>query len=269
MRSGREKASGCTRRSDLDLKTLKRPFVGLLIGLSGGSFGGLVGVGGGIVMIPLMTWLAKLTQHQAHGTSLVAIVFVSIVGAGTYFIHGSTDWKAAGLLAISSIMTARFGALFAHSLPERKLKKIFGGFVICMSVLLLSKGLILETGFGLSPWIKVVTLLAAGAFTGFVVGMMGVGGGAIMVPVLVTLAGMPQHLAQGTSLLAMAPTSISGAFAHYRLGNVVTDIVLCLAVGSLVGGYLGGTIAHLLPEMLLRVLFAVMLIWIGVRYLRA
>ena len=68
---------------------LQRPFSGFIIGFFGGLFGGLVGLGGGIVMIPLMTWLLKLSQHQAHGTSLVAIVFVSIVGAGAYFINGS------------------------------------------------------------------------------------------------------------------------------------------------------------------------------------
>ena len=96
--------------------------IGLISGILGGFFGGLLGLGGGVIMIPLMTWLAKMTQHQAHGTSLVAIVFTAIVGAATYFSLGGVDWKIALILAISATITARFGARYAHSLPEKKLK---------------------------------------------------------------------------------------------------------------------------------------------------
>ena len=79
-------------------------------------------------MIPLMTGLAKLSQHKAHGTSLAAIIFTALVGAVTYSLHGAVDWKIAAVLAVSAILFARFGALYAHSLPEKKLKKAFGLF---------------------------------------------------------------------------------------------------------------------------------------------
>ncbi len=245
----------------------RRSISGFLIGLAGGIFGGLVGLGGGIVMIPLMAWLLRLTQHQAHGTSLVAIVFVSIVGAGTYFINNNTDWKAAFLLAVSSIVAVKFGARYAHSLSEKKLRKVFGTYTVCMSILLLLKGMLFNTVLGLNMWTKIAVLLFTGATTGFVSGMMGVGGGAIMVPALVILVGMPQHIAQGTSLLAMVPTSASGAYSYHKLGNVVTDIFLFLAFGSIVGSYLGGAMANILPEVFLRVLFAVILIWMGIKYM--
>ncbi len=58
--------------------------IGLNSGILGGFFGGLLGLGGGVIMIPLMTWLAKMTQHQAHGTSLVELVFTAIVGVMIY-----------------------------------------------------------------------------------------------------------------------------------------------------------------------------------------
>ena len=69
--------------------------IGLAAGLLGGLFGGLVGVGGGAVMIPLMTVLAGLSQHKAHGTSLVAIVFTGAIGAVAYSLHSAVDWKIA------------------------------------------------------------------------------------------------------------------------------------------------------------------------------
>ncbi|MBA4419429.1 MAG: permease, partial [Syntrophus sp. (in: bacteria)] len=69
-----------------------KQFGGLVTGFSGGLLGGFVGIGGGIVMIPLMTHFLRLTQHQAHGTSLVAIIFTASIGAVTYATHGDVNW---------------------------------------------------------------------------------------------------------------------------------------------------------------------------------
>ncbi|HMK57216.1 MAG TPA: sulfite exporter TauE/SafE family protein [Dissulfurispiraceae bacterium] len=242
----------------------------LLIGLAAGIFGGLVGLGGGVIMIPLMVGVLKLTQHQAHGTSLVALVFTGIAGAITYYMQGKMDLIASVLLAVTAVFTARLGAHFAHALPEWKLKRSFGGFLIFVSVLLLLKPYLAQIAHPVSAgWPKIVVLLLAGVLTGFLSGMMGVGGGTIMVPAMVLLAGMGQHVAQGSSLLAMVPAGTVGAHAHWRLGNVVTKILPGLIPGIFIGTYLGGSLALILSEGALRVIFAVVLIWTGIRYLRA
>ncbi|HNS56405.1 MAG TPA: sulfite exporter TauE/SafE family protein, partial [Smithellaceae bacterium] len=111
-------------------------------------------------------------------------------------------------------------------------------------------------------------LLLTGLGTGFLSGMMGVGGGAIMVPVMVLLVGFTQHVAQGTSLLVMVPAGVVGALTHQRLGNVVPELLWGLIPGLLLGTYLGGNFAYLLPENALRNIFAVIIIWIGLRYTR-
>ncbi|OPY71964.1 MAG: Sulfite exporter TauE/SafE [Syntrophorhabdus sp. PtaU1.Bin058] len=242
--------------------------IACFIGLSGGFFGALIGLGGGVIMIPLMTLLLKLTQHKAHGTSLVAIVFTAIAGAATYYLHGTTDWKGALLLAATAIITARFGALYAHSLPEKKLKKAFGIMVVCVSLFLLVKGFLPKSGSQPGLAGSIVIFLATGVVAGFVSGMMGVGGGVIMIPPMVLLLGMHQQLAQGTSLLAMVPISMTGAFTHHRLGNVRLNIAAGISVGALAGGYLGGTVANILPELYLKVIFSVVLVWMGQRYVR-
>ncbi len=241
----------------------------LLIGLVAGMFGGLVGLGGGVIMIPLMVSIKKLTQHRAHGTSLVALVFTGISGSITYYLKGSVDIAAASLLAITAVFTARAGAKFAHAMPEWRLKRSFGWFLIMVSLLLLIKphlpGLLLSTAY----WYKTGILLLAGLFTGFLSGMMGVGGGTIMVPAMVLLAGMGQHVSQGTSLLAMAPAGGAGAYTHWRLGNVEGSLLAGLIPGILAGTYLGGTLALNLSEAALRPVFAAVLIWTGLRYLKA
>jgi len=188
-------------------------------------FGGLVGLGGGVVMIPLMVGFLKMNQHKAHGTSLVALVFTGISGAITYALKGSIDVVASILIATTAIFTARAGAYYAHALPEWKLKRSFGAFLIFVSVLLLLKPYLLFFTVSGTGFVKIIVLLITGIFTGFLSGMMGVGGGTIMVPAMVLLAGIGQHTAQGISLLAMIPAGGVGAFTHWRLGNVTTNLL--------------------------------------------
>lgn len=90
-----------------------------------------------------------------------------------------------------------------------------------------------------------------------------------MVPPLVIFIGMPQHLAQGTSLLAMLPGSAVGAHTHYKLGNVVKAIALGLMAGGALGAYLGASLAHHIPELYLRVLFSLVGVWMGTKYVRS
>jgi uncharacterized membrane protein YfcA len=240
----------------------------MLTGLLAGAFGGLVGLGGGVVMIPLMVRFFGLNQHQAHGTSLAVLMFTGLTGAATYSLKGNVDPLAAGVLAVSAIITARFGALFAHSLPEWKLKMSFGIFIICMSAVLLLKPFYAQASHVPEVWLWVIILLGSGAFSGFISGLMGVGGGAIMVPAMVVALGFGQHLAQGSALLAMVPAAAVGGYTHWRLKNVVTALVPGLIVGIILGTFGGGMLAQWLSDAALRVIFAAVLIWLGIRDIR-
>jgi len=246
--------------------------IALLIGLAAGVFGGLIGVGGGAVMIPLMVRFFKFSQHQGHGTSLMALVFTGISGALTYYyLQGSVDLWAAALLAASAMITARFGALYANALPEWRLKRAFGYFLICISLLLLSKPYLHHLAFlphDVTGWSKAVTLLSAGVVTGFLSGMMGIGGGSIMVVAMVLFAGFSQYTAQGSSLLAMVPAGAVGAYTHWRLGNVVLRVLPGLIAGIVIGTFCGGSLAHLLSETNLRLVFAAMIALLGLRDIR-
>lgn len=239
-----------------------------LIGLVAGLFGGLVGLGGGVVMIPLMVGLLKLRQHEAHGTSLVAVAFTGVMGALTYALQGSVDLGASLLLAATAIFTSRLGAIYAHSLPEKSLRRSFGWFLILVSGLLLLKPYLPSLGLLTAGWGRGLALLFTGGLTGFLSGMMGVGGGTIMVPAMVLLLGMDQHTAQGSSLLAMVPAGAVGAYTHFLLGNTKKALLPGLIPGVLLGSYLGGSLAHLLSEGALRGVFALVLVWTGLRYIR-
>jgi len=240
----------------------------LLIGLVAGAFGGLVGLGGGVVMVPLMVGVARLQQKQAHGTSLVALVFTGLVGAATYATRGQVEVGAAALLAVTATFTARFGARYAHVLPEWKLKRSFGAFLLVVAAILLARPWLSGPASPAGAWTQAAVLLSTGVFAGFLSGMMGVGGGSIMVPAMVLLAGFPQVLAQGSSLLAMVPAGAAGAYTHWRLGNVVGWLLPGLIPGILLGTFLGSSLAVRLPEVALRLVFAAVLVWTGSKYLR-
>ncbi len=240
-----------------------------IIGLVAGLFGGLVGLGGGVIMIPLMVGLLRMGQHKAHGTSLVALVFTGISGAVIYFQKGSVDITASLLLAATAIFTAKAGARYAHALPEWKLKRSFGGFLLVVSFLLLMKPYLVHQNHPVTAITRASILLLTGVFTGFLSGLMGVGGGTVMVPAMVLLAGIDQHTAQGISLLAMVPAGFVGAMTHWKLGNVKTDMLVGLVPGILIGAYSGGLLAHLFSEVTLRVVFASVLFLTGLKYMRS
>src|SRR3990170_1267177 len=110
-----------------------------IIGLIGASFGGLVGLGGWVVMVPLFTMWAGLSQHEAHGTSLTAVIATGIVGATLYAQEGAVSWSSAGWLAAASVVASFITAQYAARIPGARLKKFFGVFLLVVAVMLLVK----------------------------------------------------------------------------------------------------------------------------------
>jgi uncharacterized membrane protein YfcA len=240
-----------------------------LIGLIAGLFGGLVGLGGGVVMVPLMTRLLSIPQASAHGTSLAVVVFAGLSGACAYALKGAVDFTTALILAVTASLTARVGARYCSSLPEWKLKRYFGFVLLAASALLVAKpylGTLAVMSLTGAP--ALAALAVTGLVTGFIAGLMGIGGGAFMIAGMVLFVGMGQHIAQGSSLLSMVPAGAVGAYTHWRRGNVITRIVPGLATGIILGAFLGGFAANHLPEQTLRVIFAVVLTWLGVDLIR-
>ncbi len=240
-----------------------------IIGLLAGGFGGFLGVGGGVVMIPLMVHHFKLVQREAHGTSLLALVLTGIMGAAVYAFRENVDYTAALILAVAALGTARFGVLCCHRMSEWKLKRSFGFFLLVVLVLLLAKPYIVPGSDLITGWLRIFVLLCIGLVTGFISGLLGVGGGTVMIPGMVLLAGMAQVTAQGSSLLCMVPVGALGAYTHWKLGNVKREIIPGLLAGILLGTLAGGNLAQYMPEPVLRVVFAALLLWTGLRFLRA
>lgn len=235
------------------------------VGLAGGLASGLLGIGGAVVMVPLMVTLLGLSQHRAHGTSLAVVIFTAAAALIGYGLNGHVDVVNALPLIAGSVLGAPLGARWADKTSPAGLRRGFG------LVMLLVGARMVFPRLPSAAWIPSVgaAALAARAGLGFVVGVLsgftGVGGGTVLVPALVLLAGVPQHDAQGLSLVFVIPTAIAGAWTHHRLGNVDTKLVLPLGLWSALGAFAASFVAASLSGGTLRALFGVFLVVIGLR----
>jgi uncharacterized membrane protein YfcA len=112
----------------------------LAIGVGGGVLSGLLGVGGGVVMVPLLVLWARYAQREAHAISLGAIIPISLGGIATYGVAGEVRWWQALGLALGSIVGARIGAGILARIDERLLKIVFGTFLVGVAALLGAHG---------------------------------------------------------------------------------------------------------------------------------
>ncbi|OPZ88232.1 MAG: Sulfite exporter TauE/SafE [bacterium ADurb.Bin429] len=244
------------------------------IGIVAGLFSGLLGVGGGVLLVPAMVLLLHYSQHRAHGTSLAVILFVAVAGLSGYIRAGQISWPIAGGLAVGGILGAVLGARLAGKLPAATLRRVFGAFLILVALRMLydvagalvwgHSAVAAENGLAMADEWPALVSPGIGLVAGILSGLLGVGGGIILVPAMVLLLGLSQTMAQGISLAVIIPTAISGAVVHYRQGNIQLRDVLWLAVGGVAGGLGGSELALVLPVLALRGLFGVLMVVVGI-----
>ena len=110
----------------------------IVIGLLAGILSGLVGVGGGILMIPLLIMFLGLTQHQAQGTALFAMLPpIGILAAMNYYKEGFVKWEYAAVMALTFVMGGYFGSKLAISLPDQTVRKVFGVIMLIGAIKLI------------------------------------------------------------------------------------------------------------------------------------
>ena len=240
-------------------------WVAALAGFGAGLAGGLFGVGGGIVMVPVLTAFFGLSQHQAHGTSLAAVAATALAGIVVYGLAGHVAWLPAALMAVSGALAARLGAQLAHRTGRRRLALAFAVFVLAVGIRILWRtpvpgGAGAVAGGPFSGPVGIAAALAVGAAVGLLAGFMGVGGGILAVPALTLLFGMSQQTAQGTSLALILGSAPFGAIEHARLGNVEKRLLPGLMLGALLGAPLASYAAQRLPQATLARGFAIFLV---------
>ncbi len=238
----------------------------VLLGLAVGTASGLFGIGGGIIVVPMLVYLFGYYTRVAVGTSLLAVVFPAVAGVFSYAINGNVNLLMAVLLAAGAIVGAPIGAWLLSVLPHRVVQ---WGFMAFMLVVITSLFVVIPSRDAdvQIDWLLAIALVALGIFTGMMSGLLGIGGGVIIVPLLVILFGASDLVAKGTSLLVMIATGASGTLANLRRRNVDPPASLVIGIAAAVATPFGVWIAYSLDPFTANIVFAVFLAVVVIRML--
>jgi hypothetical protein len=250
----------------------------LSLGAFAGVMAGLLGVGGGLIIVPALVaiWAASGVQsahvmHLAVGTSLATIVLTSISSVRAHHVHGAVAWPVFWRLAPGIVVGAALGAGLAAGLPGAVLKKFFGVFELAVAVQL-SLGLRPKAERGLPGPFGVS---AAGGVIGVISAILGIGGGTLTVPFL-TWCGVSIQKAVATSAACGLPIAVAGSLAYVAMGWNVAGLPAAaagyvyipalagVAAASVLSAPLGARLAHRLSATALKRVFAVFLAALGV-----
>lgn len=245
----------------------KRNWFGLLLlGLAVGVSSGLFGIGGGIIILPAMVYLLGYSTRIAAGTSLLAVVLPSLTGVFSYAIEGNVNLLMAVLLAVGSIVGAPIGSWLLTVLSQRVVR---WGFIVFMLLVIASLFIVVPARDAVVEvdWMLGAGLVTLGLFTGVMSGLLGIGGGVVVVPLLVVLFGASDLVAKGTSLLMVIATGTSGTIANLRRKNVDPLSALAVGVVAALATPLGVWAAYTLEPAVANIVFAVFLGLVIVRML--
>lgn len=253
----------------------------LLLGSFAGLVAGLLGVGGGLVIVPVLSWLfsqqeisSTVVVHLAVGTSLATIIFTSISSVRAHHQHGAVQWQIFHNITPGIVIGALLGAGIARYMPTRILSTFFGVFEIIVAI---------QMAFAIKPGVSrslpakwAISLV--GMIIGSVSSIVGIGGGTMTVPYLVW-CNVAMRQAVATSAAIGLPIAIAGAtgFAlagwnHPDIptdnwGFIVPDAFIGIVLASVLFAPLGARIAHRISPVYLKRIFALFLLILGIKML--
>jgi uncharacterized membrane protein YfcA len=260
----------------------------IALGFTAGTLSGLFGVGGAFLITPLLNAVFGIPYPFAVGSGLCYTIGTSVTGTARHGRLGNVEVKSTLILGGGAIVGAVLGAMLNQFL-ERSL----GAYrydltmdVLFMILLTLTGFMVLRGNTGDEPGLSVLQrlripphidlpgaglahvsvtgILAVGLGIGVLTGMLGIGGGVLLVPVLILVVGLTPHLAVGTSLGVVFFSSMSGTIKYGLAGRSSLGVAMALLVGSTLGVQLGAWICHKLHATRLRRYFAVLVFAVAV-----
>ena len=253
----------------------------LLTGLVAGFFAGLLGVGGGVVVVPVLTIIftgvgfpAREVLHLALGTSMATILFTSVSSLRAHHGHQAVLWPVMGRMTPGVLVGTLLGAQLAAMVPSRALSIFFVGFMIFVAVQMIA-GLRPKPTRSLPGW---PGLGLAGIVIGGIASLAAIGGGALTVPYLIWCNVRP-HAAIGTSAAVGLPIAIGGSLGYVwngwghpglppgSLGFIYLPALGVILIASVLMAPLGARMAHRLPIKVLKRVFAGLLLGLSAKML--
>ena len=253
----------------------------LITGIGVGFASGLLGVGGCFIMIPVQYWVLTaagidptIAIRVAFGTNLLVVLPTALSGAIGHTRKGAVLWRAGIVLGVTGAFSSLLGGYVAAHLPGRILTTIFGLAILAGAVRMLTAK---PPKITEEPTKNLFTYFLWGLPLGFACGLIGIGGGVLMVPVMVVILKFRMHQAVGTSTAMMIFTSIGGVTSYiieglgvsglpeYSIGYVNLLQWILLAGTSVPMAQVGVRTAHRLPAKQLRYVFIAVMVYMGLK----
>jgi uncharacterized membrane protein YfcA len=251
--------------------------------------GSMLGLGGGVFLVPILTLFFGIDPKLAVGASAVVVATNSVVGSTNHLRSRFTNLRLAMLLQISSALGAIVGALYGVVADPRVIYAVFGAVLVYAAVSMVLRRqlrviappvgtpdpLALGAAFhdpairGEVAYIpiRVAGGMGIGAVSGVISGMLGVGGGVVMVPAMNLLMRVPIKAAVGTSSFMVGITSVATAFVYYSQQKIDPTLVVPSLVGVFLGGQIGSRLTRHVRAQRLAFLFALILLYLGLSLL--
>jgi len=229
-----------------------------LIGFIGGVLSGILGIGGGIVFVPLLTYFTKEDFKINTGISSLAIVFVASASAISYITNGIEISNYVLYLILGAILGGYLGSHISKFITSINLQRMF-------SVLLLFAAyrMFFSTNFSTKFEENILLYVLIGILSGLGSGLLGIGGGIIRIPLLIFFGGIGNLAAQGVSLITAIPSSIAAVIPKLRNKEFIKRGVV-IGIFGIIGSVIGSNIAFALPQNILNYGFASFLVLVSI-----
>lgn len=236
----------------------------ILCGLSAGLLGGYLGLGGGIVMVPFLTVALGLDIKTAVPVSVTAIVVNSFSASNEYLKKGMVDLELVVMLAIFMVIGNISGSLLSEYIPSQYTQLLLTILLVYTAFSMLKgkkAGERLSYADDRNKYLFITTFLAL--VTGTLAGLVGIGGGVILVPVMYLIIGLPLTTARGTSLLMVGFSSAAACGVYFLKGQIDFEIVSGVIAGIIIGGKLGGYLGTMAKPMVVKILFLIIMLYLA------
>lgn len=224
----------------------------VVLGFFAGLLGALTGIGGGVLLTPILALHFNIPIREAIGTSLVAVITTSTASSSVHLQRHTTDIRLGMTLELATAFGAAVMAYLVGYFNRNLLEGLFAGFLLYSAITILTKGgkmtgenIPLPQNGEIPPYEPQRYPLGLGAslVAGALSGLLGIGGGPIKVPVMLIFMNVPLMVATATSNFMIGVTATASAIVYYRRGDILTEIAAPLAVGVFVGSLLGARLA--------------------------
>lgn len=238
----------------------------VLVGTVAGFLSGVFGIGGGILIVPGLIHVAGMDARRAHGTSLAAVLPISVASLIAYSRGGNVDWAVAAWLAVGAMTGAWIGTALLAVISKRRLAIVFSILLVVAGVRLFFD--VSGDGRASLDAVSVVGLLGIGLVTGAIAGLLGLGGGIVLVPYMTIIEGLESVIAKGTAVAVTVPTASVGTWRNRVNDNVDAVAALLVGIPGVALAFAGAWVATRISDTASNVSFAVLIMIVAVRTIR-